>query len=193
MTERKLRSFPSYLVLIYLGVQIVIGQIIAALPLDRHQWLNSFFTYVDFFSPTFRTWFVSSKDPIGCKLMLLLWWLIFIPWGLIWASRFTSGFKATDTKIFKSFWTKAKFLAIGLFFTALISYGHSFMDQSEGLASASLKYGRTSIVPFFINHGPEYFALYLAGMSLLYVVSSTILLMVLLDYFYQLKLFERNV
>lgn len=181
--KQKLKKFPSYLVMTYLGVQILIGQLIALLPLNTYQWLNNFFAYVDVFLPTFRTWFVLSRDPIGCKTMLFLWWIVFIPWGLIWVGRFTSGFKTANEKIFKSIWSKAKFLTVGGGFTVMLSYGHSFMDQSESMASASLKFGRTSIVPFLVNHGADYFAIYLAAISLLYLISFTIFLMVLLDFF----------
>lgn len=85
-------------------------------------------------------------------------------------------------------WSKIKFLGIGLFFLAMLSYGHGLMDHSENLASASLKVGRSSIVPFLTRHGPEYFSIYLAGMSLLYVIFSSLVLLVVLDYFYQRKL-----
>lgn len=156
--------------MIYLGAQILVGLIVSLIPSSIKNLSADFFSAVDSVLPAFRTWFLMSSDSIGCKIMLLLWWLVFIPAGLTWAGVSTNRFGVAYltpslTKLKRCF-----SLLTTLFFVILLSYGHSFMDQTESMASASEKRGRTSLVPLAIRHGPEYFSIYLAAMSLLYVL-----------------------
>ena len=190
---QKPKKNKNYFALIYFSAHVLVGLLIEILPLNTYQWLRTFFVKIDSFSPTFRTWFVWSNDPLGCKVMLFLWWVIFIPWGLFWIGRNTSGFIGLDNKIIKGIWPRVKFLMIGFFFPIVLTYGHLFMDQTENMAAASLKYGRISIVPFLINNGPAYFSLYLVVMSLLYVLSCAFLFALLRDLFSQFKFLKRNI
>ncbi len=192
-TETSLRKFPTKSVTIYLVAHVLVGLIVSFSELTTHQRQSNLFMSVDAILPTFRTWFVHSKDPIGCKVMLLLWWLIFVPWGLIWVGRFTRGFKVLNKKAVMKNWFRAGLFLGSLFFVAMLSYGMSFMDQSENMASASLKYGRTSVVPFLINQGPEFFAFFLAGMSLIYVTCCSLIVIFIRDYFYQNFFLKGNV
>lgn len=181
-TETSLRKFPTNSVIIYMVAHVLVGLLVSFSALTTHQWHLNLFMSIDAIFPTFRTWFVHSKDPIGCKVMLLLWWLVFIPWGLIWLGRFTSGFKVLNRRAVVKNWPKVGLFLASLFFVAMLSYGMSFMDQSENMASASQKYGRSSVVPFLINKGPEFFAIFLAGMSLIYVMFCSLMLMFIRDF-----------
>lgn len=174
-----LRKFPTRAVVIYLAAHIFAGLIVAILSVGDYEFPRHFFISIDAALPTFRTWFVHSKDPLGCKVMLLLWWVFFLPWGTILFGLFTSGFTISNAQVFASPWSRVQFLIIGVFFTALFLYGHSLMDHSGFLASASQKSGRSSVIPSAISLGPEYFAIYLAGASLLTVVALGVVLMLL--------------
>lgn len=183
-----LRKFPSKAVSIYLAVQVLTGLFVSLASLGDYQVMHSFFAPIDDSLPTFKTWFVQSKDPIGCKVMLLLWWLVFVPWGLIWFGRLTKGFRPFNwQQAFPNAWSRIKFLTIGLFFSALFAYGHSFMDQTSNFASSSLKSGISSFVPFVIKAGPAYFAYYLAATSFVAVIAISLVLVLVLEIFFPSK------
>ena len=164
------KPFSNGRVMIYLAAHIFVGLIVSLVPSSIKNLSADFFIAVDSVFPAFRTWFLMSNDPIGGKIMLLLWWLVFIPLGLICAGVFTDGFSVSYLTPSLTKFKRSLSLLTTLFFVILLSYGHSFMDQTVSMASASQKHGRISLVPLAIRHGPEYFSIYLAAMSLLYVL-----------------------
>jgi hypothetical protein len=171
------KKFPTFAVVMYLVAHIVVGLFVSLASLGEYQLIRELFAPVDAVLPTFRTWFEQSKDPVGCRVMLLLWWVVFVPWGLISVHRFTGGYTTIDKKAL----SKIKWFAVGFFFTALISYVHSFMNHTATLESLSMKAGRTSLMPLIIHHGPFYFSAYLAAMSLLFVMMLSMVLVILVD------------
>ncbi len=175
------KKFPNQTIYLYLAAPFLVGTFISVFELGNLLWIRKLFVSVDAVFPTFRTWFVNSQDPTGCKVMLLLWWTVYLPLGIYWTRQVTNGFKPENPKSLLTAWTKTKLLVTSLVFIALLSYGPSFMDQSENMASAAAKYGRTSLVPFLINKGPAYFAIFLAPMSLLFVLCVAMSMFALLN------------
>jgi hypothetical protein len=66
---------------------LLVGLILQSIPFSRYPWINDFFIPIDAALPTFRTMFLISNEPLGCKVMLLCWWVLFVPWGVILGSR----------------------------------------------------------------------------------------------------------
>ena len=153
--------FNGRTLLKYLAIHVLIGLVFQFIPFDKVQWLNDLFIALDTALPAFRTLFFNSKNPLACKVMLLLWWFVLLPWGFILARRFfvaplhREGGPAPVAKMF--------YFILGVFFAFYFMSANSFAEHS---IEVPLHVTRIHVHYITLRHGPIGVSIYLIVSSL---------------------------
>jgi hypothetical protein len=150
-----LKSFPTRQLLIYWAVQIGIGLLLSIPNLESVQWIKDLLIPLENSFPTFRTGFIQSSTPVASKLFLAIWWLVIIPWGLIFTYRWSDGFRPQPTGLNMSYLKMSGFFAAIVFTgymagTLLSFHDHSYYWEVDKANTPT----RGDVVPALMSNGP---------------------------------------
>jgi hypothetical protein len=160
-----LRKFPSHKPLTFMAIQVLTGLAISQVPFGSYGVICEFFEPFDRTLPAFRTMFFGMRDPVAGKVFLLIWWTIFIPWGLLWIARFTNGLKPVNPAAFKNRTAAAWSFLLGVLITAGLAYANTFSDYSG--AQVHDVPSRADIIPWVLESGMLTISIWLAMVSFL--------------------------
>lgn len=162
-----LRKFPTRQYLVYAFMQALTGLVIFFIPFGEYPRVREFFVPIDRYLPTFRTLFENAPDPTAGKVMLLLWWVVFIPWGLWWAGRWTHGFKPVIALRRVGIFKAMGWFFLGLVVTGVMTHIFSFMVHDN--AAPAVVRLRRDILPYLMERGAFATALFLAVYSMVLI------------------------
>lgn len=154
-----------------MAIQVLAGLVISFIPFGDYQWIREAFEPIDRHFPAFRTMFLTSPDPTAGKVYLLLWWTVFIPWGVVWTGRFTNGFRPINPVLLESKIAVLKLLLLACFGLLLFTYLSAFSNYG-GIADRPADMpSRADIIPAFIQAGMFPISILQALISLMLVIS----------------------
>lgn len=155
----------------YAAAQISLALLISLIQIENNYFLRDLFSSLGEPMPTFRTMFALSSNPIEGQLFLLTWWIVFIPWGVIWIGRFTDGF--TPMVVPSDIWQAITQFSIFILVAGVLTYMHAFWDhgymQTRGYTIPS----RATLIPSMAAAGVFPVSIWLALASTLLVASYT--------------------
>jgi hypothetical protein len=165
------KKFPSGAVLIFMLFQVLTGLVISLMPLDDYQWGREVFAPIDKNFRAFRTMFSKAPEPIAGKVFLLIWWVVFIPWGIAWTARFTDGFKPTQEIVSRGKIATLNLLTLCAIGLLMLVYLNAFADYGSSDISSGRVPNRADIIPLFIGGGAFTASIWLALNSSLLLVT----------------------
>ena len=164
------RAFPSKQILTYMAVQVGLGALLSIFNLENIQWLRDLLAPLDFIFPTFKTAFVHSSTPVASKVFLAVWWLVIIPWGLLFAYQWSHGFKPHPNGLRMSYIQLLALLATALFMAFMLGSLLSFHDYSYyWMVDKPNSPSRGDLVPVLMSNGPFALSIWVAVTSFLIV------------------------
>lgn len=166
--QHQLKPFPSRQYFIFALIQIVTGIALSFISFGEYRWVQAFFEPIDQHFSALRTMFSHSSNPTAGKVMLLLWWVVFMPWGVWWAGRFSEWFKPVNPQALKD-----RVVAVVLGATLLIwgfVYLNAFMDYGYPNSKPSNVLSRADIVPLFLSGGAFTASIWFSIVSLVLVM-----------------------
>lgn len=180
------RHFPARAIVIYWVTQIGLGLLISALDLENIHWLKDLLFPLDSALPTFRTAFVHSSTPIASKIYLALWWLIILPWGLLFAYRWSDGFKPHPKGLGMSYSALLCLLVVAIFMVYMLGSLLSYHDYSYyWITDKPNSPNRGDVVPALMTSGPLALSIWVAFSSFVFVVA-----LVLVPYLFRVVLYK---
>jgi hypothetical protein len=173
-SEPPLKSFPTKQLLIYWAVQIGLGLLLSILNLENSQWLKDLLIYLENSLPTFRTGFVQSATPVASKLFLAIWWVVILPWGLMFSCRWTQGFKPHPNGLKMNYTALLGLLATALLTGYMLGALLSFHDYSYyWMVDKQNSPSRGDVVPALMTNGPFALSIWVAASSFVFVMALT--------------------
>lgn len=169
--QSSLKPFPTREILLYWVAQIGLGLLFSILNLENIQWLKDVLTPLDTVLPTFRTAFVQSSTPVASKTYLALWWLVILPWGLLFLFRWSDRFKPQPAGLKMSYFKISgfflAFVFTGYMLAALLSFhDHSYYWTIDKPNTPT----RGDIVPALMSNGTLTLSIWCAFSSFLLVL-----------------------
>lgn len=162
------KQFPTRELLLYWAAQLGLGFLFSIPNLENIQWLKDLLIPLDSTFPTFKTAFVQSSTPIASKIFLVIWWLVIIPWGLVFAYFWTQGFKPHPNGLNANYATALGLLAASLIMSLMIGSLLSFHDYSYyWMIDKPNSPSRGDFVPALLSSGPQVMSIWLAASSFL--------------------------
>ncbi len=172
------KVFPSKQILTYMAIQVGLGALLSIPNLENIQWLKDLLIPLESTFATFRTAFMHSSAPVASKLLLAVWWLMILPWGLMFSYQWSQGFKPHPNGLKMSYPNLLGLLAATLFMGYMLCSLLSIHDYSYYWATDKLNSpSRGDLVPALMSNGPLMLSIWLSLSSFLVVpcVSATVL------------------
>lgn len=163
-----MKKFPSPQLLTFMGAQVVFGAICWLIPFGAIEGIREFFVPLDRNLEAFRTMFWNASDPVAGKVLLLAWWVLFVPWGLAWAARFTGGFRLSPVALRQGESFLLTGIALGCGGILAFGYLNAFATYPTTLASGVR--GRADVLPALVSNVLTG-SMWLAACSFLFVTA----------------------
>lgn len=154
-----------------MAIQVLTGLVISFIPFGDYQWIREAFEPIDRHFPAFRTMFLTSPDPTAGKVYLLLWWTVFIPWGVVWIWRFSDRFNPVNLVALQSKFAVLKFFLLACFGFLLVTYLSAFSDYGGIVDRPSHVPSRADIIPAIVLGGVFSVSIFQAVTSLMLVIA----------------------
>lgn len=152
----------------FAGVQIAVGLALSQFHFGDFAWARRLFAVIDPHLPAFATMFQLAPDPTGSKILLLIWWLVFLPVGLGYCWCMTSvGFKPHVDFLRRGRLKILGYAVLGGGFTWVIVWAHAFRAYAFQAGGGQYVQSRADIIPWLLAHGPVATAVWLAAVSIL--------------------------
>jgi len=168
-TKDQLKAFPSRKYFIYAVIQIFTGLVLSIIPFGEYSWVHALFEPIDQNFRAFRTMPLHASNPTASKVMLLLWWTFFIPWGVLWAGRFTGWFKPAPLMLNSKIAT-AKSLILSSVVGFAVVYLNAFAAYGDADIGLNGVRSRADVIPFVLSGGAFTVSIWLAICSFLLVM-----------------------
>ena len=182
--QPSLKPFPTRAILFYWAVQVGLGLLLSIFNLEDIHWFKEVLIPLDNTFPTFRTGFVQSSTPVASKLFLAIWWLVIVPWGLMFSYQWTQGFKPHPNGLNMSYTTLLGLLSVALFMVYMLGSLLSFHDYSYyWMVDKQNSPSRGDVVPALMTHGPFALSIWAAVSSFVFVMA-----LVLVPYVFRIVL-----
>ena len=165
----QLKAFPSQKYFIFAVIQIFTGLVLSVIPFDEYSWVRALFEPIDQNFRAFRTMPLNVSNPTAGKVMLLLWWIFFIPWGVLWAGRFTGWFKPAPLML-NSKIASAKCLILSSVVGFAVVYLNAFAAHGDANIGLNGVRNRADFIPFVLAGGAFTLSIWLAICSFLLVM-----------------------
>ena len=166
------RAFPSKQILTYMAIQVGLGAVLSIPDLENIQWLNDLLIPLESTFSTFRTAFVHSSTPVASKLFLAIWWLVILPWGLMFSHRWTQGFKPHPNGLQMSYTSLLGLFVAALFLSYMLGSLLSVHDYSYyWIVDKPNSPSRGDFVPALMTNGPFALSIWVAVSSFVFVMA----------------------
>lgn len=159
-------KFTGENLLKFLLAHLLLGLGFQFISFDKFQWIVDIFISIDAALPAFRTLFVHSKNPLGGKMLLLLWWIVLLPLGMVLAWRFIRALKIVNQDALMSM----KFILSAIFIIILAAFGVYENSFKEHSVLVPLNISRVDMKYLVLRHGPIGVSVYLLSYSMVVVV-----------------------
>ncbi|MFM2274732.1 MAG: hypothetical protein RL211_604 [Pseudomonadota bacterium] len=168
--QSSIKPFPTRQLLLYIIAQIGLGLLLSIINLENIQWLKELLAPMENVLPTFRTAFEQSQTPVASKTFLGIWWLVILPWGFIFISRWSDGFKPQPTGLEMSYFKMSGYFVVIVFTGYMLATLLSFHDYSHYWAiDKPDSPTRGDIVPALMSNGALTLSIWCAISSFLLV------------------------
>ncbi|MFZ5567629.1 MAG: hypothetical protein ACOY95_11575 [Pseudomonadota bacterium] len=155
----------------FAGAQIAVGLALSQFHFGDFAWAKRLFAAIDPHLPAFATMFQLAPDPTGSKILLLIWWLVFLPVGLGYCWRVMPvGFKPHVDFLRRGRLKILGYAVLGGGFTWVIVWVHAFRVYTFEIESGQYVQSRADIIPWLLAHGPTATAVWLAAVSILAII-----------------------